>query len=219
MDFHPNAIRREGQRQGLFTVIEYAGRTKNGMILWRCRCDCGNERVLPASAIGKTRWLSCGCNKAKAIGDAQRTHGQRHTRLYNIWVNMRARCFRTSDPAYPRYGGRGITVCPEWLTFEGFRDWALASGYQEDLTIERQDNDGKYEPGNCIWATYLTQARNQRKNHMGTAFGETKCWAEWIEDPRCMVTYAALSTRVYRGMDFEGALTTPPLRKKPWNTK
>ena len=77
---------------------------------------------------------------------------------------MKSRCLNQSVPHYGRYGGRGIGVCDDWISFEPFRDWALANGYRDDLSIDRVDTNGDYEPGNCRWATLTTQARNARTN-------------------------------------------------------
>lgn len=100
-------------------------------------------------------------------------HGGKGSRLYSIWRAMKTRCYNPNSKAYPRYGGRGITVCDEWLdSFEAFRDWALANGYRDDLTIDRVDSNGPYAPENCRWATYKEQANNTRRNRIITVNGE-----------------------------------------------
>lgn len=109
------------------------------------------------------------------------THGCSKTRLYETWCCMKKRCYNQKDKRYKNYGGRGIKVCDEWQTFEPFYDWAMANGYREDLTIDRIDVDGNYEPSNCRWATMIEQMRNTTRNHFVTAFGETKTIAEWSE--------------------------------------
>jgi len=109
----------------------------------------------------------------------------------------------------------GIRVCEEWNDFSIFRDWALSHGYAEDLTIERIDNDGNYEPSNCKWITRLAQARNKRNNHVLTIWGETKCVKDWSMDSRCRVAYTTFKTRIERGWDPEKALVTEILREAP----
>ena len=106
----------------------------------------------------------CSQRCAWSGGKGNRTHGETRTRLYGIWVNMKARCYVSSLKCFPCYGGRGISVCDEWRnSYEMFRDWARSAGYRDTLTIDRKDPNGNYEPNNCRWATAVQQARNTRK--------------------------------------------------------
>lgn len=98
-----------------------------------------------------------------------RIHGLTHTRIYQCWADMKQRCFNPNHKWYPRYGGRGITVCNEWLDFIPFYNWALANGYSDDLTIDRINNDWNYEPSNCRWATQQEQSLN--KKHLSNSTG------------------------------------------------
>lgn len=91
-----------------------------------------------------------------------RTHGLSLTRIYKCWADMKQRCLNKKHKWYPKYGGRGITVCDEWLEFPAFYEWAIANGYSDNLTIERIDNDKGYYPGNCKWATQQEQSMNKR---------------------------------------------------------
>ena len=99
----------------------------------------------------------------RSINNSQYKHGGRFTRLYNIWSLMKARCLNFNNPSYLNYGGRGITICTEWLEFIPFKDWALSNGYTDNLTINRIENDGNYEPSNCNWITCKEQQKNKRK--------------------------------------------------------
>ncbi len=119
---------------------------------------------------------------------------------------MKARC--RSDK---NYGGRGIEVCAGWRdSYADFRDWALAHGYRNGLTIDRIRNDGNYDPLNCRWVTQREQTRNMRSNRVVSAFGETKTLADWTDDPRCVVGYKTLHSRIARdGWSLERAMTKP----------
>lgn len=131
-------------------------------------------------------------------------------RTLGIWMQMRRRCTDQASSSYPRYGGRGITICDEWQSLNAFRAWALTSGYAEDLTLDRIDNDGNYEPSNCRWATPKEQSNNMCTNVLITAFGETKTRQQWVRDCRCVVSYSALKDRMkVSGWDAETAITTP----------
>lgn len=137
-------------------------------------------------------------------------HGESGTRLHGIWVGMKARCNNPKTVRYNRYGGRGITVCPEWLgSYLAFRDWANANGYAENLSIERIDVDGHYCPENCRWASDTEQRENRGNTRYLEAFGERKAASAWLRDPRCVATKKVLYHRIWAGWDTEKALTTP----------
>lgn len=150
-----------GQRFGRLTVIKEAGRTKQNRIKWLCQCDCGRQITVARDNLVNEHQKSCGCLRKNMAIERNVSHKKRYTRLYTTWKNMKQRCSNPAATKYDRYGGRGITVCDEWREdFQTFYDWAMANGYSDDLTIDRIDNDGDYEPSNCQW---ITQAENTRK--------------------------------------------------------
>lgn len=130
----------------------------------------------------------------------------KRARLYDIWNLMKQRCTNPNRPDFARYGGNGIKVCDEWLSFEGFKTWAVSNGYADNLTIERNDNTGNYEPANCRWATTKEQAVNKRSNVMVIFNGKTQTISQWAEE--LGVNYFTLQSRITkRHWSIERALT------------
>lgn len=160
----PTALRLEGQKFNRWTVIKRADKNKWEAYLWECLCDCGNVELVTGPSLKNGTSKSCGCLQIESAT----THGMKNTQIWNTWHGIRQRCFNPKNKAYKDYGGRGITVCDRWLTFEGFyRD--MGPGYEkciangEKISLDRYpDNNGNYEPGNCRWATIEQQNRNMR---------------------------------------------------------
>lgn len=175
------------------------------------------DQALGAEPRARKSYTRTAADRA-AIGERNRLNKRKYpegydtkSRLYRIWRAMHFRCFKPSHEAFPRYGGRGISVCPEWRTdYLAFMRWALSNGYAPDLTIDRRDNDLGYEPENCRWVTMRDQMLNKRNNRPPlTIFGETKPVSEWGRDPRCATELAIFQTRIGLGWDAEVALSTP----------
>lgn len=182
---------------------------------WLCSCECGNRVVSRTAYIKSGNTKSCGClvsvrakEHIKALNKQQITHNGSNDRLYGIWLNMKHRCNNPNDPRYYDYGGRGITVCDEWVhSYENFRDWSVSNGYTECLSIDRINVNGNYEPSNCRWATAKEQQNNMRSNRFLTYNGETHTISEWAEITG--INKSTLSKRINRsGWSVDRALTT-----------
>lgn len=157
------------QKFGRLTVIKYYGSNKNSRALWLCKCDCGNEKVVIGNSLLCKLTFSCGCYNKEAASKRRIKHSMSYSKLYKVWQGMKTRCYNPKFMYYCNYGGRGITICDEWLNdFKAFYDWAINNGYKEGLTIDRINNDGNYEPSNCRWITRAEQNRNQRKTNNRT---------------------------------------------------
>ena len=141
----------------------------------------------------------------------------RFQRLYNIWTLMKKRCYNQHDKRYKDYGGRGIRVDDCWLhDYQAFKDWAYANGYQDNLTIERIDNDKGYSPDNCKWIPKGEQSLNRRMNFYFTHKGKTQCLSQWCKELGLYKHYAAIKRRIVdTGMSFEDAINTPIIDSSP----
>lgn len=214
---HYNFIDETGNRHGRLLVKEYAGKSPDGKALWMCECDCGNETVIAGVALRYKHTKSCGCYSADATRERSRRPGSAERKksfqkIYGQWYQMMRRCNAPSLPQYKDYGGRGIRVCAEWHDFQKYKEWAYKNGYSPDLEIDRIDNNGNYEPGNCRYVTKSVNARNTRINRMVTYMGKTLTLVEWSE--KLNLPYDLLQTRIYRGWAPERAFTQPKIEKR-----
>lgn len=262
----PRVLDLTGMKFNHLTAIEQVGRDTNGCVLWRCRCDCGNEAIVMASALKNGRKKSCGCRQGsfqdhtgetfgyltaiRCVGRSndgnpiwlcrckcgklheatarnlvhghvkscgckrsegtRTTHGQSDSRLYRVWNGMKQRCMNPNNTEWHNYGGRGISVCDEWMNFEAFRTWAEANGYEPDAkygkcTIDRIDTDGNYEPNNCRWVDYIVHGNNRRGHTSITVNGESHTIAEWARLNG--LNPSTIRSRLHDGWEPERAVT------------
>lgn len=153
-----------GLQYGRWNVVSFAFARKPHQY-YHCRCQCGTERVVQANSLKTASSVSCGCYRKEAVSEANGTHRMCGHPAYQSWSGMKRRCQDPKLLNYKEYGARGISVCETWQTFEGF--WAdMGPSWAPGLTIERNDNDGNYELGNCRWATMLEQAQNKRNSRL-----------------------------------------------------
>lgn len=197
-----------GQRFGYWTVLERRDNIRsNGKCrgAWLCRCDCGNEVVIDQCNLLSGKSKSCGCFRREEQSARQGTHRDSGTKMYNVWCAIKRRCYNTHTKEYPRYGGRGISMCDEWRnSYESFKEWAVNNGYDDSLTIDRIDNDKDYTPDNCRFVTMREQCNNRSSNRVYTYNGETHNVTEWSE----IVGIPAnkIFCRLYNGWSFERAI-------------
>lgn len=155
-----NFIDLTGQRFGRLVVIKKYGYNEGNSVLWECICDCGKSSVVAGRSLTTGATKSCGCLRKETTGDRRRTHGMTRTPTYSTWCAMHTRCNNQNSQDYKHYGGRGITICSEWLKFENFLN--DMGKKPMGLTIERINNDLGYFKANCRWASRTIQSRNQR---------------------------------------------------------
>ena len=171
-----------GQKFGRLTVIASAESDKKGNGRWLCKCDCGKEVVIVGYRLNTGYTKSCGCLQREITGKRASKHNKYGTRLHTVWRHMKERCNNPNSQDYHNYGGRGISYCSEWTEFNPFYEWATKNGYSDELTLDRIDVNGNYEPSNCRWADKKIQANNTRVNRRITINGVTKTMTEWSDE-------------------------------------
>lgn len=163
-----------GKKFGKLRVIDRVEGCKR--VYFNVECDCGTKKAVQSRHLLSGAVVSCGCHRKTN----STSHGMHKTRPYKIWHGMITRCTNPNRKEYKNYGGRGIVVCEMWHDFRNF--WEdMKDGYSDGLSIDRIDNDGDYEPGNCRWSTQKEQARNTSKNRMLYLDGKSVCIAEAAE--------------------------------------
>jgi len=190
-----------GKKYGILTVIsEIETRNKNGHIMYNVKCDCGKEKQVLGASL--KRGASRSCNKCSLLTGS---HGMWKSREFSIWQSMKDRCYNSNNPRYKNYGGRGIIICDKWK--DSFSNFYLDMGESNDLTIDRVDVNGNYEPSNCRWTTPKIQARNRTNNKVYTYLEETLCMSEWCE--KLNISTSTFNNRILRGWSIEKIVNTP----------
>ena len=192
-----------GKQFGFLKVLHRSSDKGNGrkpVVKFVCQCKCGKIIDVKTDSLLSGHTVSCGCKKVK--------HGySQKERLYQTWKNMRQRCNNPNRHDYKRYGGRGIAVCKEWNDYSTFRNWAIANGYNDNLSIDRIDVNGNYEPSNCRWVDNIVQANNVRNNHRIEYKGTTYTLAEFAR--KLNISYSTLQHRINRRWSIDKIVTTP----------
>jgi hypothetical protein len=199
-----------GQVFERLTVLHKHGKDRFGYALWFCQCVCGNTHVVSGNHLTQKQIRSCGCLTVKH----GHTRNNKQSSEYRTWIAMKQRCFNLRHKDFPRYGGRGISICEGWVN--SFEMFLKDMGYRPNsMTLERSDNNGNYEPSNCTWATMKKQSNNRRSNRLIEFNGETMNVKQWSE--KVKIPYDTLRHRLSHGWLIEKALYQPvrQIKEKP----
>lgn len=200
-----------GQRFGRLTVLEFSH--SDGSTYWKCACDCGNKVVVRGSRLRAGDTKSCKCLQNDMLREMSFTHGMTtsHRPEYDAWTCMKKRCYSKNTKDYPQYGGRGITVCDEWLNdvAQFFADMGPKPSPKH--TIDRIDTNGNYCKANCRWATMKEQCNNRRSSKWVSYLGETKTVSNWAD--QFGIHRSVILSRLKMNWSIERALTTPVQKK------
>lgn len=196
-----------GQKFSRLLVVERAENNKFNQVQWLCKCDCGNTKIAKAQSLVSGECKSCGCLKKEQdfINIIKVKHRKCNTRLYNIWRDMKWRCNSPKSKRHKFYYDKGIKVCQEWQEdFMNFYDWAMANGYKDNLTLDRINNNGNYEPKNCRWAT-ITEQNNNQSNNIRIKYNESEYTLSELSKIY-NIKRATLYDRIKRGWTIDEAL-------------
>lgn len=196
------AVNLVGQQFGQLLVLSESSERKATKVMWLCQCSCGKTVLVRTADLNSGQTKLCGCDK-------KNPQQKEISKLYSIFQGMKDRCYKPKDKNFHNYGGRGISICDDWMrSSKSFVDWALTNGYSPELQIDRIDNEDNYYPENCRWVTNKENSRNTRYN----VVYDGKCIAEWAEE--FGIPDGTLRKRLQDyGWSLEKAVTTP-IREK-----
>jgi len=202
-----------GKKFGRLTVIEFSHVDKKDdyRTYWKCQCFCGKILIVRSPSLNQGLTKSCGCLHSERARIQQKKmcfrHGMSGTRLHIIWRGIRQRCHNKNSPAFPSYGGKGITVCTRWKKFENFlKD--MGQPPSSKYSIDRIDNEGDYSKKNCRWATAKEQANNRRSCHVIEYENKRMNLKQWAKEKK--IPYKTLHNRLGKlGWSIEEALNKP----------
>ena len=202
-----------GSKFGRWTTIAETFVVGGRKLYVRCRCECGNEAEPAVCTLRNGRSRSCGCIRAEKFLESVTKHGLCEIPEHQVWADMRIRCSNPRHRKYPNYGGRGIKVCERWDDFANFiadmgrRPEGSHPSGRAMYTLERINNDGDYEPGNCRWACYAEQNRNHHRNRLLTHNGKTMCMTDWAAFTG--MTVNTIRKRLTNGWSVHDTLSVP----------
>lgn len=195
----------KGKKYGRLLAISFNKLNHSGNSMWLCKCDCKNEKIVCGSKLLNGHTKSCGCLRSSR-------NGLSNTRIYHIWRLMISRCEDYKSDSYYWYGFKGIAVCDEWHDFDRFYQWALLSGYKDNLSIDRIDSNGNYEPSNCRWISQKEQCNNVSSNHILTHQNKQYTISQFAE--LLGFNYWTIINRLRLGWDVKRIAETPEVKNE-----
>ena len=202
-----------GKTFGSWAVLERKENDKKNNARFLCKCKCGKEKIVYKQSLVHGISKSCGCNNYKNLRVTPTRHGMSGTPIHTVWTHMRSRCLNSRNKNYKNYGGRGIKICSEWDVFENFYEWSMNNGYRKELSIDRIDNDGNYEPSNCRWATNKVQQNNTRITRKIMINGTQKTISELVNETG--IPRATLYARITKNYPAEKLLKVGRANNEP----
>lgn len=202
-----------GKHFGDWTILSVF-RGQRSRMFCVAKCKCGVNKTVRLDGVLSGQSANCGCKRLESFSKIRVKHGFANERIYRIWQDIKSRCYNKNNKSYYRYGKRGILMCEEWKDPKVFIKWAIANGYKDNLTIDRIDVNGNYEPTNCRWLTRQEQLKNTSRNIYITYNGETLCAQDWCN--RFGLRNNVVIRRYRAGLPLEFVFQKGNIEKKYW---